>query len=494
MELIEYADVLFRRIWIVVILTILVPSVVLIALSRNQPNYNAEAIIHLSPPAIIVSDYGQYLYFDRLIYTVEEIANSNYMQNKVREKLGSETVPQITANVVPGTELLTVSSSASDADLAVTAANALAESLIDYYRTSGIDQDVVEAEIQQLQGDISRLQEELRQKQTDAPQDTETIQQLGYEIADRQAVLSTFTEDYATAGNASVLRANTISLLQPAELLPLEGVLRSKLLPVLLSGMVGALLGITVSLVVGILDTRIHRLVAVRDLFDYPIFASIPLSRRLARTKRNCFIEIGKDTQQAKAFRRLRTTILSFNNDSAHRTILVTSAEAAEGKSMIVASLAQSLATLNFNVAVVDANLRCPSQHQFLDGKMTPGLADVLKGKSDLHHVLQRLTKNTLLLSAGQGVANPTELLTSPPMQMILRELQTLVDYVLIDTPSLDTGDDAVVILRPDMALLMVVGLSVIHRDTLQAATERLRLLNLSPCGVVVNRTKSEHV
>jgi protein-tyrosine kinase len=120
-------------------------------------------------------------------------------------------------------------------------------------------------------------------------------------------------------------------------------------------------------------------------------------------------------------------------------TIMVTSTESNEGKSLTAVNLALVMAQeYNHTVLLVDADLRKPSLHTYLGLEPSQGLSDCLTNGIDLS---QTLTKSGIprltLLSAGKKTNKPAELLSSNKMKALVNELKYRYPdrYIIIDTP-----------------------------------------------------------
>src|SRR6185436_18338695 len=93
------------------------------------------------------------------------------------------------------------------------------------------------------------------------------------------------------------------------------------------------------------------------------------------------------------------------------RTLLVTSSESGEGKTVIAANLAVSLARLNQRVLLIDADLRRPRLHEIFGGDEGPGLTDVLLGKASNAAFRKTNVSRLWLMPAGRPCSNPADLL-----------------------------------------------------------------------------------
>lgn len=120
-------------------------------------------------------------------------------------------------------------------------------------------------------------------------------------------------------------------------------------------------------------------------------------------------------------------------------TLMVTSSIGGEGKSVTALNLAISLAQeYDHTVLLVDADLRKPSLHKYMNIDVDRGITECLLGEADLKDVLIKTDIGRLsFLPAGKRVSNPVELLSSHKMQKLVEEMKNRYPerYIIIDTP-----------------------------------------------------------
>jgi len=161
----------------------------------------------------------------------------------------------------------------------------------------------------------------------------------------------------------------------------------------------------------------------------------------------------------AEQYRSLRTRLAHAEGAGPLRTILITSPQKGEGKSVTSANLALTMAQeLQRRVVIVEADLRKPSLGHLFNLPPGPGLAEYLSGAADLNDVMKFLPDHHLtVIPAGTPPANPSELLGSTAMRRMLDQLRTRFDRVILDTPPvLPLADVAVLAPMVDGALLVV--------------------------------------
>lgn len=160
-------------------------------------------------------------------------------------------------------------------------------------------------------------------------------------------------------------------------------------------------------------------------------------------------VKAGKRDIINEAFRVLRTNVeFMCNSAEGTKVIAFTSFNPGSGKSFISVNLAMSIALKNKRVLVVDGDMRHGSTSAYVNSP-DKGLANYLSGaEANVHSLIVRTADcDTLfVLPVGSMPPNPTELLESPRFAMLLDELKTEYDYIIIDCPPIEVVADAQII------------------------------------------------
>src|SRR3954468_8073196 len=189
----------------------------------------------------------------------------------------------------------------------------------------------------------------------------------------------------------------------------------------------------------------------------------------------------------AEQYRSLRTRIKRAENGRTVRTIVVTSPNKGDGKSLTAANLAVTMAQeFQQRVLLVDADLRRPSIHKLFGFQEGQGLSDVLMGAAELNQVLIEVPDYHLtLLPAGALPSHPAELLGSAAMRRVLDTLRTRFDRVLIDMPPVAPLADLHIVAPMADALLMIVRAGVTPKPAIERALAGLDMTKV--LGLVLN-------
>ncbi len=204
----------------------------------------------------------------------------------------------------------------------------------------------------------------------------------------------------------------------------------------------------------------------------------------------NRIVALSEESNQAtEQYRILRTQILQKTEGQGINCLMVTSALDGEGKSTLAANLAISIAKeVHRTVLLVDADLRRPSLHGLFGLKPKAGLIHYLLDNVPIKDLLIRTGVEKLtFLPAGGSLPNSTEILRSPRMQELIREVKARYHdrYVIFDTsPLLPTADPMVLSQFMD-GVILVVRAERTARSHLAEAMGLLKERNVM--GVVMN-------
>lgn len=189
----------------------------------------------------------------------------------------------------------------------------------------------------------------------------------------------------------------------------------------------------------------------------------------------------------AEEFRTLRTRLNHIQSTSALRTLVVTSPSPAEGKSFTATNLAVMQAQLaDKRILLADFDFRRPTVDKIFQVGCAPGIADYLAGKAKLKGILRRVQDSNLyLMTAGEPVSNPLELLNLKECAALIQGLRERFDWVILDSPPLLFAADANLLSTMCDGTILVVRIGETTFDSVGRALQSLCETNV--LGIVVN-------
>jgi capsular exopolysaccharide synthesis family protein len=191
-------------------------------------------------------------------------------------------------------------------------------------------------------------------------------------------------------------------------------------------------------------------------------------------------------------FRTLRSRLYSAREKMPLKKLLITSALPKEGKSFTAANLAQVLVRQHGRrVLLVDADLRGPRLHLMLGTTSSPGLSDYLKGESDELSITQRgPLENLFFIPSGSEVTSPAELVGNGRLKLLLQRVESLFDWIIVDSPPAVPVSDASLLAKACDGVLLVVRSNVTPCDAARKAREEFP--DQALVGVVLNGTRGD--
>jgi receptor protein-tyrosine kinase/non-specific protein-tyrosine kinase len=196
------------------------------------------------------------------------------------------------------------------------------------------------------------------------------------------------------------------------------------------------------------------------------------------------------DSLASEEYRKLKSILVKMTKgEKFNNVLMVTSAIADEGKSITALNLAISLAReFDHTVLLIDADLRRPSIHKYLDIEPGLGLADCLADGIDIGKTIINTGIGKLsVIPAGKVLQNPLEFFTSQKMQDLIAEIKHRYPdrYVIIDTPPYLPFAETRSLSHLVDGVILVVKEGLASQESIKEALESLKECNV--LGVVFN-------
>lgn len=136
---------------------------------------------------------------------------------------------------------------------------------------------------------------------------------------------------------------------------------------------------------------------------------------------------------------------VSKRRNKGERIVMVTSFMENEGKTTVSVNLALALAKKGKNVLLIDCDLRKPACARALGGTIQSGsILDVLHGKMKLNDCIRHLKTSGLdFLPGGKNLKMTLNLVNSPAMEKLMKEVAQQYDIVILDTPPMAVAPDS---------------------------------------------------
>lgn len=185
----------------------------------------------------------------------------------------------------------------------------------------------------------------------------------------------------------------------------------------------------------------------------------------------------------AEQYKVLRTNLYSLAPEKPIKTIVITSSQAQEGKTITSCNLAVTLSLdAEKKVVLIDADLRRPAVHHMFGISRKPGLSDVLYGDFDIKSFLEKpVLGNLYIIPSGTIKTSPSEILISTKIKGLIDKLRTRFDYIIFDTPPVLNVTDASILGSLCDAVIFVVKAGVTQRNMIEEAFNALQDAQAKP-------------
>lgn len=192
------------------------------------------------------------------------------------------------------------------------------------------------------------------------------------------------------------------------------------------------------------------------------------------------------------AYKVLRTRVSQRMRQNHWTTLAITSPGPNEGKTLTAINLSISLAMEpDLTVLLVDADFRRPSIHTYLGLEVELGLTHHLLENTPFEQILiHPAIRHMVIAPAGAPVTESSELLASPKMQQLVRELKTRYAsrLIIFDLPPLLSADDTLAFAPYVDAVLLVIEEGKTTQDEFASTIALLQSANQNLIGTVLNK------
>jgi|BioPla2DNA2_1021312.scaffolds.fasta_scaffold03029_9 capsular exopolysaccharide synthesis family protein len=253
----------------------------------------------------------------------------------------------------------------------------------------------------------------------------------------------------------------------------------------------GGLLAIGVCFFLDYMDTTIKGESDVRTLLNSSVIGGVPSAEAEAGDAAfdDLFAVNKPRSHFAEAFRSARTALAFSMVDKPLRSVVVTSAMPAEGKTLTAVNLAVAHAQAGKRTLLIDADLRKPRVHAVFNGRSDVGLSNLLaSGKLESETaIVQAGIANLFYMSSGPVPPNPVELLDSGRFGRRLEEWLKKYEMIVFDAPPMLNLADALVIGKHMDGAVLVVRTFVTNKYAAQQVARQIAASKIKLLGVLLN-------
>ena len=243
--------------------------------------------------------------------------------------------------------------------------------------------------------------------------------------------------------------------------------------------------------------------IAIREVFNQQIvfrseieqYTSVPVIGEVMMGEKEMpfVIDEGGRSIIAEQFRQLRTSLTYIGINNRKKKILVTSTVSGEGKSFISVNIAVSLALANKKVVLLEMDLRRPALSQIFNMSRQVGLTNYFVGDKEADHIIKStsVNPNLFFIPAGAIPPNPSELIMNGRLEELLKYLDTIFDYIVIDTAPVSPVTDAYLLSPMCDATLYVVRHGVTPKSSIKMLDANMVVRPLKNVAIIFNGVKN---
>ncbi|EJX17147.1 hypothetical protein SOJ_25960 [Staphylococcus sp. OJ82] len=191
----------------------------------------------------------------------------------------------------------------------------------------------------------------------------------------------------------------------------------------------------------------------------------------------------------SEKFRGIRSNIMFSSAREEIKSLLITSEKPSSGKSTISANIAITYAQAGYKTLIIDGDMRKPTQHYIFDLPNNSGLSNLIINRATYSESIKE-TKidNLAILTAGPTPPNPSELIASRHFDEIYNELLNHYDFIVIDTPPINTVTDAQIYAQTVKNCALVVDAEKNNKNEVKKAKDLIEKAGGKLLGAILNK------
>jgi len=309
---------------------------------------------------------------------------------------------------------------------------------------------------------------------------------LQREVDTNRAMYDALLQRYKEVGVAGGIGSAPVSIVDHADV-PVAPFKPSLFWNLLVGLGLGIAAGVAAAVAIEFVNDTIKTRADVRNKLGLACMGAVP-----KRVRKVPLLEELEDpsSPSSEAYSTVVTSLRFSTEEGIPKTLLVTSARAAEGKSSTALALAHNLARIGKSVLLIDGDLRKPAFRSQSSGQ---GLTKLLTSDDRLaDHVTPTQYEHLSLLACGPVPPNPADLLSSGRLRSIVKEAAAQYEVVIVDAPPVLGLADAPLIASVVNDVMLVVESGKTRTSSAHEALNRLRSTGANVLGVTLTKSAEE--
>ncbi len=490
LDLRQYLSLFWHWAWLFILAAIIAGAVSYYLSSRMQPFYESSTTMLVNEaPATKATDYNSVLMSKQLTSTYAQMMITDPILNQVIDEVGiSNTITElkdwIDVSVIRDTQLVQITVTTSDPKFSAKIANAIVKVFGEQIQAIQIDRFVQSKAALETQLAETDKQITLYSNKVEKATAADEKERLDVKLTQYRSIYANLLLSYEQIRLAEAQSVSSVVQVETAT--PNEDPVRPKtFLNTVLAALAGFLLSVIIIVTREALDDTIKTPKDIIQKFQLPVLGVI----NQHHNNGNKPISLSEPrSPTAEAYRALRTNVNYTSVDKPLKKILITSAEPGEGKSTTISNLAVVLAQNGSRVIIADCDMRHPRLQTYFNLPNRIGMSTLFSHQEVVKSVCQPTGLAGLaVVTTGPLPPNPSELMGSKTMQIILNLMSENADIILIDTPPVLAVTDAAALAPSLDGVILVAQPGKTRMSAFRQTLEQLSQVNARVLGVVLN-------
>ena len=313
-------------------------------------------------------------------------------------------------------------------------------------------------------------------------------------VAFQRGIYENILNALVDAQAAEAETVGSLTVAQPPVAEPIEQVFnrKNRLLILLAGAGLGTLAGLGVILLLAVIDDRLHSPQELREALvsqDILLLGQLPIVRNLEGEEIDPILA-DANANYLPYYERLRSTLRLVGGSEKVKVVVVTSITGGEGKTATAYNLAIAAALAGRRTLLVEGDLRSPSKSEEIGVTPDPNsFREPLLyygAKSKSIRLAPNIENLSILPSPGPQ-KQAAAIIESSELQLILKDSRGRFDLVIVDTPSLSSCNDALLLEELADGIILVTRQGITRSSLLSEATDQLTEAEVKILGAVIN-------
>lgn len=339
------------------------------------------------------------------------------------------------------------------------------------------------------------LAEQIKEKQNrldEIPEKEQRFNELSRKVDNLKSVYNALSFDREAAKSAEKMDLANAFVFQPPTLF--ENISDNLYFPpekktfhLVVATFIGMFFGIFLVFLLEYLDDSLWSPHEIEKSLNQKVIGVIPKVRRKD-------LDIGKieGSSLTDSIYNLLANIKLFKGNEIGKVVSVISPTRYEGKSTLAVFIATALTKQGKKVMLLDGNLRYPALHTIFNVPNATGLSDYLSGDIGVEELITSSKVNNLdiITSGSRLLSSPQAYLDSVKSSEMMKTLAENYDFVLVDTPALLSGTDALILSKHVNDVFCVIAQGETSRKDAQRFMNAMKMSKINTRGIILNKVR----